>query len=92
MQFYRKDFTYLEEFDAFYKVHWDISGLTWKTAFFTCDDEGAELFYPKTKGEWTIVKNLTDRMTEVPNVTDIFVGLHDEFQLGEFITVDGKHL
>lgn len=87
--FYRKDYTYIEEFDAFYKLHWDLSGTNWNLAFMTCDDEGATLFYPKIKGEWALVKNLTDKMTEVPNVTEIFVGFHNEFDLGEFITVDG---
>ncbi|KAJ8720356.1 hypothetical protein PYW07_012399 [Mythimna separata] len=89
VQFYRKDYTYIEDFDAFYKVHWDVSGSTWSSAFLTCDDEGSTLFYPKAQGEWMLVKNLTNKMTEVPNVTDIFVGLHDEFDLGEFMTVDG---
>uniref|UniRef100_A0A2A4JLW8 C-type lectin domain-containing protein n=1 Tax=Heliothis virescens TaxID=7102 RepID=A0A2A4JLW8_HELVI len=87
--FYRKDYTYFEEFDAFYKLHWDLTGTDWNRAFLTCDDEGSTLFYPKAKAEWTLVKNLTNRMLEAPNVTDIFVGLHDEFELGEFITVDG---
>ena len=90
VQFYRKDYTYFEQFDAFYKVHWDVSGSAWSTAFFTCDDEGATLFYPKAQGEWALVKNLTDNMTDAPNVTEIFVGLHDEFNLGEFMTVDGE--
>ncbi|CAH0686111.1 unnamed protein product [Spodoptera exigua] len=87
--FYRKDYTYIEHFDAFYKVHWDISGTNWNLAFLTCEDEGALLFYPKAQGEWALVKNLTEMMTEVPNVTEIFVGFHNEFNLGEFVTVDG---
>lgn len=90
VHFYRKDYTYFEEFDAFYKLHWDLTGTDWNRAFLTCDDEGSTLFYPKAKTEWTLVKNLTDRMLETPNVTDIFVGLHDAFELGEFITVDGQ--
>lgn len=93
MQFYRKDYTYIEEFDAFYKFHWDVGGSAWSTALFTCDDEGATLFYPKAEEEWTVVRNLTDKdnKDEGHNVTDIFVGLHDEFKLGEFMTVDGKY-
>lgn len=88
--FYRRDYTYIEQYDAFYKLHWDLSGISWNLAFLACDDEGATLFYPRIKGEWALVKNLTDKMTEVPNVTDIFVGFHNEFDLGEFITVDGQ--
>ena len=89
--FFRTDYTYFEGFDAFYKVHWNNTVTSWKKAFFACADERATLFYPKVEGEWTLVKNLTDSMTEVSNVTDIFVGFHDEFKLGEFITVDGKN-
>ncbi|KAJ8712812.1 hypothetical protein PYW08_008116 [Mythimna loreyi] len=89
IEFFRKDYTYIEEFDAFYKLHWDASVSTWKTAFLACDQEGATLFYPKVQDEWVLVKTLTDRMIEAPNVTEILVGLHDEFNLGEFITVDG---
>ncbi|XP_075976863.1 uncharacterized protein LOC142977059 isoform X2 [Anticarsia gemmatalis] len=92
VQFYRKDYTYIEEFDAFYKLHWDLFGASWNSAFLACDDEEATLFYPKIKGEWNLVRNLTNNMAETPNVTDIFVGLHDEFGVGEFVTVDGGHL
>lgn len=90
MNFFRKDYTYIEKFDAFYKLHWDLHGSSWNSAFLSCDDEGAVLFYPKIKDEWALVKNLTYRMAKPPNITNIFVGLHDDFGLGEFITVDGK--
>jgi len=36
------------------------------------------------------VKNLTAAMTFQPNTTEMYVGLHNEFGLGEFITVDGR--
>jgi len=88
VQFYRKDYTYIQEYDAFYKVHWDVNGWSWSSAFSACDDEGSKLFYP-SGNEWTIVKNLTDAMAVAPNTSEIYVGLHDEFNLGEFITVDG---
>ena len=55
---------------------------------FTCDDEGASLFYPKLEGEWTVIKNLTDKIAKLQTVTDIFVGLHDELKVGDFMTVD----
>ncbi|XP_047997803.1 C-type mannose receptor 2-like [Leguminivora glycinivorella] len=87
--FYRKDYTYIDQFDAFYKLHWDLSGQTWGSAFLACDDEGATLFYPKTTNEWTVVKDLVALVKHKPNVTEIFVGIHDEFGLGEFMTVDG---
>lgn len=92
VQFYRKDYTYIQDFDAFYKVHWNVSGSFWKDAFLACGNEGATLFFPKARREWTVVKNLTDKMKENMNVKEIFVGLHDEFKLGEFLTVDGEYL
>ncbi|CAH0625632.1 unnamed protein product [Chrysodeixis includens] len=88
-KFFRKDYTYIEELNAFYKVHWDSSGDTWDSAFLACNDEEANLFYPKQKEEWGPVKVLMQNMTEQPNVTDIFVGYHNKYHLGEFITVDG---
>lgn len=90
-QFYRKDYIYVEKYDAFYKLQWNVNGLSWSSAFLNCDDEGAKLFYPKDNDEWTVAQSLAQNMMEQPNVTDVFVGLHDEFQLGEFITVDGKY-
>lgn len=87
--FYRKDYTYVDQYDAFYKVHWDGNGHSWGLAFLTCDDEESMLFYPKMKDEWTVVKTLVAAMKEKPNGTEIIVGMHDEFGLGEFITVDG---
>lgn len=91
VEFYRKDYTYIEEYDAFYKVHWDLSGFTWSSAFSACYEEGARLFYP-SGDEWTIVQNLTNALPIAPNTSEIYVGLHDEFHLGEFITIDGKIL
>lgn len=89
IQFYRRDYTFVKEYDAFYKVHWDLTGFSWSSAFSTCSEEGAKLFYP-SGDEWTIIKNLTAAMKKAPNTTEIYVGLHDEFNLGEFITIDGK--
>lgn len=95
MPFYRTDYTYIENFDTFYKIHnihgRDITRSVWNTAFHTCADEGASLFYPKAEGEWAIVKNLTNAMTEDSNTTEIIVGFHDEYKLGEFISVDGRY-
>lgn len=89
-KFFRKDYTYIKELDAFYKVHWDLNGNSWDSAFLACNDEEANLFYPKEREEWDSVKSLMQDMKEQPNVTDIFVGFHNKFRLGEFITVDGE--
>ncbi|CAG9788316.1 unnamed protein product [Diatraea saccharalis] len=39
VEFYRKDYTYVQEYDAFYKLHSDGNFSSWNTAFLTCDDE-----------------------------------------------------
>ncbi|XP_013184570.1 secretory phospholipase A2 receptor [Amyelois transitella] len=89
VQFYRKDYTYFEEFDAFYKLHWDGNGATWNTAFFACENEGSQLFYPKAPEEWKIVNNLIEiRGLLDENFTDIYVGIKND-GIEEFITVDG---
>ncbi|KAJ2951590.1 hypothetical protein O0L34_g13743 [Tuta absoluta] len=68
-QFFRRDYTYLQEFDAFYKVHWIQNGSldSWNTAFTTCYDEGAQLFYPKAEGEFTSVKTLIPTLSKAPS-------------------------
>ncbi|KAI5630660.1 lectin c-type domain-containing protein [Phthorimaea operculella] len=89
--FYRKDYTYVDDFDAYYKLHWDKDGKSWNSAFLACDDEGSQLFYPKEEGEWVVVKNLTSMLAEAPNTTDVIVGIHDEIGQGEFVNVDGTN-
>ncbi|KAJ0175119.1 hypothetical protein K1T71_009260 [Dendrolimus kikuchii] len=90
VQFFRKDYTYVAEYDAFYKLHFDLKGVSWSSAFLACDDEGAKLFYPKTKEEWHVAKNLSESIDLPNSKRDIFVGFHNEYNLGQFITVDGS--
>ncbi|XP_073945849.1 uncharacterized protein [Choristoneura fumiferana] len=87
--FYRTDYTYIYKYDAFYKVHWDGNGLSWDQASSTCADEESSLFYPEVKDEWTVVKALVAGMKKKPNVTDIIVGMSDEFGYGEIKSVGG---
>ncbi|XP_073945845.1 uncharacterized protein isoform X1 [Choristoneura fumiferana] len=91
--FFRKDYTYIPKFDAFYKVHWTAkNGLSWSSAFMACEDEESSLFYPKMAEEWTVVEDLVSTMKKEPNVNEVFVGMHYVVDLGEFITVDGNGL
>ncbi|RVE51316.1 hypothetical protein evm_003996 [Chilo suppressalis] len=39
VNFYRKDYVYFEDYDAFYKLH-GVNLSTWNLSFLTCDDEG----------------------------------------------------
>ncbi|KAL4715658.1 hypothetical protein ACJJTC_006237 [Scirpophaga incertulas] len=89
VNFYRKDYTYIEEYDAFYKFHNDPTGVNFSSTFLACDDEGATLFYPSSANEWKVAKQLMLESPDSPNLTDIFIGMHDKFGLGEYITVDG---
>ncbi|CAK1582591.1 unnamed protein product [Parnassius mnemosyne] len=85
VNFFRRDYTFLEEYNAFYKLHWADDAGTWDEAFLACDDEGASLFYPEDVDEWQIARNLTDS----PDVEGIFVGVHDELGRGDLLSFDG---
>ncbi|XP_059062870.1 uncharacterized protein LOC131855602 [Achroia grisella] len=90
IQFYRKDYKYYPNFDAHYKLHLLPNGVSsWNDAFFTCDQESSQLFYPEKPDEWTIVTNLTESALEMYNITDIYVGIHKD-SIGEFLTVNGQ--
>ncbi|CAK1582592.1 unnamed protein product [Parnassius mnemosyne] len=88
VNFFRRDYTFLEEYNAFYKLHWADDAGTWDEAFLACDDEGASLFYPEDVDEWQIARNLTDS----PDVEGIFVGVHDELGRGDLLSFDGHFL
>ncbi|GBP59284.1 Hemolymph lipopolysaccharide-binding protein [Eumeta japonica] len=84
--FYRKDYVYLENFQAFYKLH-EIAE-SWTAAFDVCESEDSHLFYPTDREEATVLQTLVNATAK--NVTDVVLGLTDDFHLGEFITVHGK--
>ncbi|CAH0400184.1 unnamed protein product [Chilo suppressalis] len=86
VNFYRKDYVYFEDYDAFYKLH-GVNLSTWNLSFLTCDDEGAELFYPATDNEWEVASKLAQ---VTPIEDEIFVGIHDKFVLGEYVTINGR--
>ncbi|CAK1582590.1 unnamed protein product [Parnassius mnemosyne] len=88
VNFFRRDYTFLEEYNAFYKLHWADAVGTWNEAFLACDDEGAGLFYPEDVDEWQIARNLSDS----PDLEGIFVGVHDELGRGDLLSFDGLFL
>ncbi|KAL0858975.1 hypothetical protein ABMA27_010834 [Loxostege sticticalis] len=83
--FYRHDYTYVEEYDSFYKIHHNNEENGTHT-FDACEEEGAELFYPNTRDEWTIVKKLVAGLLYVPiiSLTDVFVGNREQFDDCDF--------
>ncbi|KAL0879015.1 hypothetical protein ABMA27_003985 [Loxostege sticticalis] len=84
--FYRHDYTYIEEYDAFYKLHYNVNQEIRTSTFSACEDEGAELFYPNTREEWTVVKKLVQSLPYTPiiSLSDIFVGQLEKFDSCEF--------
>ncbi|XP_026332281.1 uncharacterized protein LOC113239467 [Hyposmocoma kahamanoa] len=89
VNFFRKDYTYNKERDAFYKVIVSEEENSFETAFMACDNDGSQLFYPKDNDEWKIINNLIEDMPNAPNITDILVGIRDEGVNGQHFTVDG---
>nr|BAM17781.1 unknown secreted protein [Papilio xuthus] len=89
VNFYRRDYTYFEEYDAFYKLHWGKGEKNWQEGYLTCDDEGAQLFYPANDEEWRVAANLTESVVDLEH---IYVGVHDEFGRGDFLTTDGRFI
>lgn len=86
--FFRRDYTYFEEYNAFYKLHEGEREITWQDGFLKCDYEGAQLFYPADDNEWRVIANITDQS----GIEYIYVGVRDEFGVGDFITTDGKDI
>ncbi|CAK1582593.1 unnamed protein product [Parnassius mnemosyne] len=88
VNFFRRDYTFVEEYNAFYKLHWADDAGTWDEAFLVCDYEGASFFYPEDVDEWRIARNLSDS----PDLEGIFVGVHDELGRGDLLSYDGNFL
>ncbi|XP_077284208.1 C-type mannose receptor 2-like isoform X2 [Arctopsyche grandis] len=84
-QLFRKDYTYLEGFDAFYKEH--TVQRQWTMAVATCLAEGAWLVAPKSKSELEAIQNFIGKST-----TSIWLGIHDKFSESDFLTIEGKSI
>ncbi|GBP59283.1 Hemolymph lipopolysaccharide-binding protein [Eumeta japonica] len=83
--FYRRDYKYLDEYNAFYKLHQVANN--WLEAFNVCYTEGAHLFYPSSKEEASVFSTLVSANGK--NVTSVVLGFRNDFHLGEFITIHG---
>ncbi|XP_026318702.1 uncharacterized protein LOC113229362, partial [Hyposmocoma kahamanoa] len=89
VNFFRKDYTYIEERDAFYKLIWSEEGNSFEEAVNACDNDGSQLFYPKDHSEWRVINNLVKAMPQTPNTTDVLLGIRDEVGNGYYTTLDG---
>ncbi|XP_028037911.1 C-type mannose receptor 2-like [Bombyx mandarina] len=83
-KFFRKDYTYIESTESFYKIHTLFK--KWVDAKKTCEMEGATFFYPDDKFEF-------DAVTTYWNTTQPFewisIGISAQMAKGVFETVDG---
>lgn len=85
--FFRKDYDYVSRQEGFFKLH--NLPLRWKQAQSICYMEGAQLAFPSTDAEATLMTSfLTDRLPkETPG---LWVGAHDIFAEGVYVNMDGK--
>lgn len=87
-KFFRKDYSYLEAVEGFYKIH--RVPQTWADAKRTCAQEGAGLFYPENETEAQAVISFWS--VKYPNIGAIFLGLSDILVEGVFETIDGTYI
>ncbi|KAJ8722474.1 hypothetical protein PYW07_003654 [Mythimna separata] len=87
-KFFRKDYTYIESVQSFYKIH--SVARTWNEAKRMCAQEGAMLYYAENVEEREAVASFWNRTQ--PLMPWVFVGLTDQMAEGIFKTVDGKSI
>ncbi|CAD0196873.1 unnamed protein product [Chrysodeixis includens] len=83
-KFFRKDYTYLEASESFYKVH--TLHKTWAEAKKACRAEGTTLFYPENEQEANAVVSFWN---STQPFQFIYIGISDLVAKGVFETVDG---
>ncbi|CAH0721768.1 unnamed protein product, partial [Brenthis ino] len=84
MKFFRKDYKYMEDAQAFYKIH--TIHRTWEDAKEACSKEGALLFYPNDDDEANIVLNFWNNTQPF---SWVFIGISTPNVKQVFETVDG---
>lgn len=80
------DYMYAHMFSTFYRLH-DLA-TDWHQARQICEAEGTALLIPDSLDEMENLKLLMSNMKA--QSTDIFVGLHDIFSDGDFVTLKGN--
>ncbi|XP_052747533.1 secretory phospholipase A2 receptor-like, partial [Bicyclus anynana] len=84
-QKFRIDYMWAHAYKTFYRLH-DLD-TNWHQARQMCESEGTTLLIPDTLDEVENLKLLMSNMKA--HYTAIFVGIHDSFSVGNFITVKG---
>lgn len=85
LKFFRKDYTFIEESQAFYKIH--TIHRTWPDARKRCAMEGASLFYAEDEIEADAVMGLWNRTQPF---SWVYVGISDLLAKGVWETIDGR--
>ncbi|XP_044737456.1 hemolymph lipopolysaccharide-binding protein-like [Chrysoperla carnea] len=81
--------------NSFYKYHRDPQ--TWAKARQICEVEGGYLAIVNSEEEANFLRGMMskypdDVLTDVVHKSCVFLGFHDYFKEGEFVTIDGKSL
>nr|AQY54441.1 immulectin 5 [Hepialus xiaojinensis] len=85
--FFRSDYTYEPSQESFYKIHFETK--SWLEARALCEAEGTSLVMPESKPEIEyLVKIMNDNLPE--NVIAAYIGIHDMFSEGIFVTLTGR--
>nr|QWY13098.1 IML1 [Mythimna separata] len=87
-KFFRKDYTYKEAFQSFYKFH--TIPQTWTDAKRVCALEGATFWHPENDNEANALLSFWNKTK--PKIEWIYVGISDLLVEGAFETVDGKSI
>ncbi|VVD04182.1 unnamed protein product [Leptidea sinapis] len=85
-QKFRMDYMWAQTFKTFYRLH-DLA-TNWEEARQICEGEGTNLLIPGTLDEIENLKLLMSNMKA--HYTAIFVGIHDRFADGHYVTVKGE--
>lgn len=80
------DYMWAHAFKTFYRLH-DLA-TNWHQARQICEAEGTSLLVPGSLEEMENLKLLISNMKA--HYTAIFIGIHDQFSEGDFVTIKGK--
>ncbi|CAK1601911.1 unnamed protein product [Parnassius mnemosyne] len=80
------DYMWAQTFKTFYRLH-DLA-TNWEQARQICEAEGTSLLVPGSLEEMENLKLLISNMKS--RYTAIFIGIHDQFSEGDFVTIRGE--
>ena len=84
-RFFRKDYSYLEPSEGFYKIH--TLHKSWYEAKRICAQEGASLFYPESNDE---ANDVIDFWNATQPFNFVYIGISDLVVKGVFESIHGK--